>query len=276
MNAEENASPARDQILRRIRAALADVPEDESPEAVPVPRLYHRIDPAPREELIERFMERVAEYKASVRRVGHADLPSAIATACAVRGVRRLVVPKDVPAAWLPEQVEILHDDALTNEQIETTGGVLTGCAVGIAQTGTIVLDGGPAQGRRALTLLPDYHLCVIRDDQVVGLVPEAVAALADAVRVGRRPLTWISGPSATSDIELNRVEGVHGPRTLEVLVVVGSVPHEDSRRIIDQEIGPEDSLSRSTRKTEAARLTQIWFLVFRTCERRWVMVSLL
>jgi L-lactate dehydrogenase complex protein LldG len=240
MNAEENTSPARDPILRRIRAALADVPADESPGAVPVPRLYHRIDPAPREVLIQRFMERVAEYKASVRRVGHEDLPSAIARACATKGVRRLVVPKDVPAAWLPERVEILRDDGLTNEQIETAGGVLTGCAVGIAQTGTIVLDGGPAQGRRALSLLPDYHLCVIRDDQVVGLVPEAVAALADAVRIGRRPLTWISGPSATSDIELNRVEGVHGPRTLEVLVVVGSVPDEDSQRIIDQEIGPE------------------------------------
>jgi L-lactate dehydrogenase complex protein LldG len=241
MSTETNTSPARDQILQRIRAALADVPENEAPEAVPVPRNYQRVDPSPRENLIGRFLERVAEYKATVRRVGHEDLPSAIATACAARSVRRLVVPKDLPDAWLPEGVAIVRDESLTNEQIETTDGVLTGCAFGIAQTGTIVLDGGRNQGRRALTLLPDYHLCVIRDDQIVGLVPEAVAALADAVRVGRRPLTWISGPSATSDIELNRVEGVHGPRTLEVLVVLGANDvHAETRRTMDQEIGPE------------------------------------
>jgi L-lactate dehydrogenase complex protein LldG len=98
--------------------------------------------------------------------------------------------------------------------------GVLTACALGIAQTGTIILDRGPGQGRRALTLLPDYHLCVIREDQIVGTVPEAVAALRESAAIPGRPQTWISGPSATSDIELSRVEGVHGPRTLEVLVV--------------------------------------------------------
>jgi L-lactate dehydrogenase complex protein LldG len=112
----------------------------------------------------------------------------------------------------------------LTNEQIESSDGVLTAAALGIAQTGTIVLDGGPGQGRRALTLLPDYHLCVIRADQIVGFVPEAVTRLHDAARAPGRPITWISGPSATSDIELNRVAGVHGPRTLEVLVVMDSV----------------------------------------------------
>jgi L-lactate dehydrogenase complex protein LldG len=235
-----NTSPARAEILRRIPAALADVPKDETPEAVPVSRDYRLTDPSPREERIERFIERVAEYKAAVRRVAPEDLPAAIATACAARDVRRLVVPPDVPGEWLPQGVEILRDNALTNEQLDTSDGVLTGCALGIAQTGTIVLDSGPGQGRRAITLLPDYHLCVIRDDQVVGLVPEAVARLGEAVRVGRRPLTWISGPSATSDIELNRVEGVHGPRTLEVLVVVGSDHHADAERSVDQEIGPE------------------------------------
>src|SRR5512135_807242 len=201
--------------------ARADVPRDEAPGAVPVARDYLLTDPSSREEQIERFIERVAEYKAAVRRVAPEDLPAAIATACAARDVRRLVAPADVPGEWLPRGVEILRDDALTNEQLDTSDGVLTGCALGIAQTGTIVLDSGPGQGRRAITLLPDYHLCVIRDDQVIGLVPEAVARLGEAVGVGRRPLTWISGPSATSDIELNRVEGVHGPRTLEVLVVV-------------------------------------------------------
>lgn len=215
-------SVARDEILRRIREALCDVPPDETPELVPVARDYLRADPAPRDELVERFADRVAEYKAAVRRVAPAGLAGAIAAACAARGVRRLVVPADLPEGWAPAGVDLLHDPGLTNEQLDTSDGVLTACALGIAQTGTIVLDGGPGQGRRAITLLPDYHLCVVRDDQVVGLVPEAVARLEEVARDPHRPITWISGPSATSDIELNRVEGVHGPRTLEVLIVVG------------------------------------------------------
>jgi len=131
-------------------------------------------------------------------------------------------VPNDIAAAWLPIDVEILRDVAgeLTYDQLDKSDGVLTGCALGIAQTGTIVLDGGALQGRRVLTLLPDYALCVIREEQIIGLVPEAIALLAEAVCARRQPLTFVSGPSATSDIELSRVEGVHGPRTLEVLVV--------------------------------------------------------
>ena len=213
-------SAAKTEILERIHEALKDVPEGETPEAVPVPRDYLTADPGPPLERIERFIERVAEYRAAVRRVAPAELPSAIASALAARGIRRLVVPVDLPDDWIPPGVEPLRDRGLTNEQLETSDGVLTGCALGIAQTGTIALDGGPGQGRRVLTLLPDYHLCIIRDDQVVGLVPEAVARLHEAASRLRRPITWISGPSATSDIELSRVEGVHGPRTLEVLVV--------------------------------------------------------
>jgi L-lactate dehydrogenase complex protein LldG len=211
-------SVARNEILRRIRAALGDVPASERPDDVPVVRAYRRAGTASRDELVERFAERLADYKARVGRVAEAELPAAIATACAARRVRRLVAPADLPAEWAPAGIELLRDGGLTNQQLDTSDGVLTGCALGIAQTGTIVLDGGALQGRRAITLLPDYHLCVIRAEQIVGLVPEAIARLASSAR---RPVTFISGPSATSDIELNRVEGVHGPRTLEVLIVI-------------------------------------------------------
>jgi L-lactate dehydrogenase complex protein LldG len=220
---DPSTGQARTEILRRIRQALRDVPADETPEQVPVPRDYLKTDPSPAAEWVERFIDRVAEYKATVRRVAPTDLPAAIARAIAARGARTLVVPADLPDAWAPTGVRLLRDPGLSNEQIETSDGVLTAAAWGIAQTGTIVLDGGPGQGRRALSLLPDYHLCIIRDDQIVGLVPEAVTRLEESARTPGRPITWISGPSATSDIELNRVEGVHGPRTLEVLVVAGS-----------------------------------------------------
>lgn len=222
MGMRKNNITAREAILGRIQAALHDVPLDEQPAEVLVERTYRRNDTEATEERIERFVERVTEYKAVVRRVGEGELATAIAASCAARMIHRLVVPADLPTEWLPEGVEILSDagTALTNEQLDTSDGVLTGCAVGIAQTGTIVLDGGKWQGRRVLTLLPDYALCVIWEEQIVGLVPEAIAQLEESVRDRRQPLTLISGPSATSDIELSRVEGVHGPRTLEVLVV--------------------------------------------------------
>lgn len=213
-------SNARTEMLRRIRSALRDVPAAEQPGEVAVARAYLQAGAPLSADLVARFAERVAEYKATVRLVDDDGLPLAIAQACARRGVLRLVVPADLPERWAPAGVELLRDELLTNEQLEASDGVLTGCALGVAQTGTIILDGGPIQGRRAITLLPDYHLCVVRADQVVDLVPEAVARLHVAARDERRPITLISGPSATSDIELNRVEGVHGPRTLEVLIV--------------------------------------------------------
>ncbi len=215
-------STAREEILRRVRRATRDVPEGERPEDVAVERGYRKEDDAPREEVVARFAERVAEYKAEVRRVKEADLPEAIGENLKERAIERLIVPPGLPEEWLPGGVEVLRDDEerrLTNEELDRSDGALTGCSLGIAQTGTIVLDAGEAQGRRALTLLPDYHLCVVREDQVVGLVPEAFARLEETVKGEGRAVTFISGPSATSDIELNRVEGVHGPRTLEVLI---------------------------------------------------------
>jgi L-lactate dehydrogenase complex protein LldG len=213
---------AREEILRRVRRATHDVPKDERPEDVPVERGYRKEDDAPRDDIAERFAERVAEYEATVHRVSESDLPREIAEALERRSIRQLVVPDDLLEGWVPEGVKILSDAArtpLSDEELDRSDGVLTGCSLGISQTGTIVLDAGEGQGRRALTLLPDYHLCVVREDQIVGLVPEAFAKLEETVKNTGRAITFISGPSATSDIELNRVEGVHGPRTLEVLI---------------------------------------------------------
>lgn len=208
---------SRDQILGRIRHALRDIPAAETPEDVPIARGYRLNHPEPHEQVIEQFLEKVAEYKAIVHHVAANQLAGTIASCLASRGVRTLVIPADLPEEWTPNSVELLRDPGLSHADLDTSDGVLTGCVLGIAQTGTIVLDGGAGQGRRALTLLPDYHLCIVRADQVVNLVPEAVDRLDST---STRPQTWISGPSATSDIELSRVEGVHGPRSLEVIVV--------------------------------------------------------
>ena len=202
---------ARTEILCRIRAALSD-----RPGPVTVPREYDRARDLG--DVLTLFEKQVADYRAVVRRVPESSLPSEIESSLVARGVRVMVAPADVPAWWrVGEFVWSLDAPMwpLPNAALDRADGVLTGCAVAIAQTGTIVLDAGFAQGRRALTLLPDYHLCVVRADQVVATVPEALARLAST-----RPLTFISGPSATSDIELDRVEGVHGPRNLEVLIV--------------------------------------------------------
>jgi len=178
-------------------------------------------------EVLDLFVERLSDYNATVARATAADLPGAIARALSQRGARRLAVPGDLPGSWLSgmreDGMEVLsdgHPDVLSKGRLASVHGVLTGCALSVAETGTIVLDCGETQGRRALTLLPDYHLCVVLAYQVMELVPQAVAILAGAVKENAAPLTLISGPSATSDIELERVEGVHGPRTLEVILV--------------------------------------------------------
>ncbi len=204
------AQSARDEILGRIRSALAD-----RPAPAPVVRDYHR-EALAGVDVPELFAERAADYRATVTRTAGSGLASAVAAALRERGVRRLVVPDGIPESWLAEaDVECLRDQPpLAVAQLDAADGVITGAAVAIALTGTVILDAGPDQGRRALSLLPDFHLCVIRADQIVGTVPEAVARLDPA-----RPQTWISGPSATSDIELNRVEGVHGPRTLHLVI---------------------------------------------------------
>jgi L-lactate dehydrogenase complex protein LldG len=210
----------RDAVLRRIRSAIGnEVPGGDEA----VERAYRRKGSHSRAERVEEFALRVTEYHAVVHRIRANELTEAVAAACRRRSIHSLVVPRDIPPEWLPDDVEVQRDGALgeiSNEELDRSDGVLTGCALGIAQTGTIILDSGPLQGRRVLTLLPDYHLCVIRANQIVGLVPEAMALLQPTKNTTRAPLTFVSGPSATSDIELNRIEGVHGPRDLEVLVV--------------------------------------------------------
>ncbi len=199
---------ARATVLDRVRAALAAAP----PQAVTVPRDYHR-EPLTGVGNVDRFAETVAEYRARVHRVAAGAIASTVRELVGPHVT--VVVPDDVPTAWVTGLTTLVDAPPLSVEQLDRAGVVLTGCALGIAATGTIVLDAGTAQGRRALTLVPDHHICVVRLSQIVDTVPQAFAALDPT-----RPLTFISGPSATSDIELERVEGVHGPRTLDVLIV--------------------------------------------------------
>ena len=206
---------ARDEVLSRIRAALA--PGGAVPE---VPRAYHGAGSGPAAgdaAVVARFCERAAEYRATVRRVPAGELDAAVAGACREQGARRLAVPaRRDPIPGL----ELLVDDPpISARDLDLLDGVLSGCALAIAETGTIVLDGGERSGRRALTLVPDFHICVVEAAEIHASVPDAIAALAPAAAEGR-PLTFVSGPSATSDIELERVEGVHGPRTLVILVL--------------------------------------------------------
>jgi L-lactate dehydrogenase complex protein LldG len=208
---------ARGAILGRVRAALGDVPAGEPVawvgEEAPAPAV-------PDGALLERFTERVEDYRATVTTCAPGDVGAAVGRICDRHAAVRLAVPPGLPHEWLPAGIEALADEPpLDREVLDDADGVITGSALGIAETGTIVLDGGPLSGRRALTLIPDLHICVVGGADLVADVPDAIAALGGAVRAGR-PITLISGPSATSDIELDRVEGVHGPRRLEVLLV--------------------------------------------------------
>lgn len=211
---------AREQVLSRLRAALATTPAP-----APWPRDYRTTGehPAGSAPLLELLVDRLVDYRAEVRRTDRAGLVQAVRDALAaglagqpLASDRPVVLaPAGLPADWLPADLDVRDGDGLDAHALDRVDGVVTTCAVAVAETGTLVLDGGPGQGRRALTLVPDLHVCVVRAEQVVQTVPEAVARLDP-----RRPLTWISGPSATSDIELVRVEGVHGPRRLHVVLV--------------------------------------------------------
>jgi L-lactate dehydrogenase complex protein LldG len=207
---------ARDEVLARIRTALGRSPAAGSPAGGQVLRGYRRSAGLDTGALISLLTERLHDYGTTVRRCPPSGVPTAVAEALTWRGARRVVVPAglELPGLDVPG-VTLLADDGLSPGALDAADGVITTAALAIAETGTIVLDGGPGQGRRALSLVPDYHLCLLQAGQIVGIVPEAMDRLPPG-----RPCTWISGPSATSDIELDRVQGVNGPRTLEVILV--------------------------------------------------------
>ncbi|MHB1432923.1 MAG: LutC/YkgG family protein [Streptosporangiaceae bacterium] len=227
----------REEVLGRIRTALAgseprpDAAQTAAAAAGQVPGAGSEA-PADRAAgyrtgtdltaagLTGLLTDRLADYGCVVRQCPAPDLADAVLTALAGRGLRRVVLPPGLDLPGLAETaraagIDLVPDAGFTTADLADFDGVLTTAALAIAETGTIVLDGSPEQGRRALSLVPDYHLCVLPADRIVGIVPQAIALLSPD-----RPLTWISGPSATSDIELDRVNGVHGPRTLDVIIV--------------------------------------------------------
>jgi L-lactate dehydrogenase complex protein LldG len=211
---------ARGEILARIGAAYRAAPPAELSYS-DITREYRTTSDLQTAALTELLIDRLMDYRALVRHCGADDLDAEIATALSNRSAQTVVAPAGLDPSWtrgfsgsvLSDAVST--DDQLSVSELDGVDGVITSCAVAIAETGTLILDGSPGQGRRVITLIPDYHLCVVFADQIVADVPEALARLE-----ATRPLTMISGPSATSDIELNRVEGVHGPRTLEVIIV--------------------------------------------------------
>ncbi|WP_406715412.1 lactate utilization protein C [Streptomyces althioticus] len=207
---------SRERILGRVRRALADVPPGED---VPVERDYLREHgERTAEETVDLLAENLADYRAVVHRTDAGSLPGVVAELLAARNASTVLVPPGLDASWLAaaEVTQVPDEASSTPYELDRVDSVVTACAVAVAETGTIVLDGSPDQGRRRISLIPDHHICVVRvPGQVVASVPQALERLDPA-----RPLTWISGPSATSDIELDRVEGVHGPRTLEVVLV--------------------------------------------------------
>lgn len=204
-------SAAREEILGRIRRALG-----ERREEVDVPRAYR----VTQDGTLERFVERLHDYGAGVRMADGDAVAEAVAEACRARGVEQIAVARAFPDAWRPAGVEVVVDDGLTAAELEQIGAAATTAALGIGETGTIILDGGEGQGRRLLSLVPDVHVCVLRAGQIVDGVPAAIRQLSPGFRKTRRAVTFVSGPSATVDIEFQRVEGVHGPRQFEVVVV--------------------------------------------------------
>jgi L-lactate dehydrogenase complex protein LldG len=207
---------ARDEILARIQRSLSPAPRSSAEDHAAIPRDYVRVGTLDSEERLALFEDRLRDYGADVHRCGAAQLPETIAVAMRAAAVSSLVIADDIGPSWLPAGFSFVRDEGLSYEKLDRSEGILTTCAVAIAVTGTIILRHGRS-GRRAITLIPDYHLCIVRATQVVETVSEAIREIDSP---GRSPITTISGPSATSDIEMTRIKGVHGPRRLAVILV--------------------------------------------------------
>jgi len=208
---------AKAEILQRIRTALGSRSDARIEEYRAIPRRYRRTGILGADARIELFISRIEHYDGGIFRCDRAALPDTIAVALSERSKHRLVVPPAFPRDWLPGGFEFVADENLASQDLDRSEGALTTCTVAIAFTGTIVLRHSPSEGRRALTLVPDYHLCVVDGEQIVETVPQAFDRLRE---LNPSLVTTISGPSATADIEMTRIKGVHGPRTLDIIVV--------------------------------------------------------
>lgn len=212
-----NSLSARAEILQKIRAANSLTPAAH-PAWSDLPRDYKRTSTLARDAVLDLLADRLHDYDAQVLRSTLADLPRNIAAMLSARSIQRLVVPAGLPPEWLPPGFIFTPDDSLSSAELDRVDGVLTASTLAIAETGTVVLQNVPGQGRRAISLVPDYHLCLVRSQDVVETVPEAMARLQPTATL---PTTFVSGPSATADIEMTRIKGVHGPRFLDVILIV-------------------------------------------------------
>ena len=221
MRTEPVANSARYEVLRRIRAAVGGVSADTARAKAAwelLPRSYRRSGELDRKALLELFQDRLRDYDAQVVLAAEAEVAQTVAAMLAARKVNRMLVPPGFKSEWLPEKVEFVQDAGLSSQALDRLDGVITGASVAIAQTGTVVLQNVAGQGRRVASLVPDYHLCLVRAEDVVETVPEAMERLHPTAHLAT---TFVSGPSATADIEMTRIKGVHGPRFLDVILVV-------------------------------------------------------
>jgi L-lactate dehydrogenase complex protein LldG len=210
---------ARSEVLRRIRAAKGGIATAETARAgwSAIDRSYRRQPSRTPAAIVELLVDRLQDYDASVVESLHVAVRTAAAAMLKDRKATRIVIPPGLPAEWLPDGVEFVIDEGLPAEELDRVDGVMTAATLAIAETGTILLQNVPGQGRRAATLVPDYHLCIVRTEDVVETVPEAMARLHPTAHL---PTTFVSGPSATADIEMTRIKGVHGPRFLDVILI--------------------------------------------------------
>lgn len=215
----KRVSDSRENILTTIRRNLGERDAHYSAEYQHLSREYQIAGKLSSQDRLRLFEERLQDYGTGVYRCSFEQVSTTISQVLGARGIQSILLPKEFPSTFLPQSIKLIYDEGLCYEEIDHSPGVLTTCTVGIALTGTIILRHSAAEGRRALTLIPDYHLCIIQAEQVVETVPEAIRRMEE---FKTSPITTISGPSATSDIEMTRIKGVHGPRTLDVILVEG------------------------------------------------------